>query len=159
MNMLKQFALSGLDWQILELLRKNGRISISEIAERLNRSRSSISEHLEQMQTQGIIKGFTVEVDPEKMGFGIKAFVRLTAPSSEHRKIIETIASIPEVIESHVLTGEDLLMLQIVARDMPHLRLLVDGMTLLGSTQTDIVFSTVKEGLDISAKLRKIVEE
>jgi Lrp/AsnC family transcriptional regulator, leucine-responsive regulatory protein len=150
--------LTGLDWQILELMNSDGRISISDIANQLNRSRSSISEHIDQMRSQGIIKGSSTTLDAEKMGFGLKAFVRLSAPSSEHRTVIKTIIDLPEVQECHVLTGAELVIIQIVARDMPHLRGLVDGLTQFGSTQTDIVFATVKDKWHVSQKLREIAE-
>jgi Lrp/AsnC family transcriptional regulator, leucine-responsive regulatory protein len=150
--------LPGLDWQILEIINNDGRISISDIATQLNRSRSSISEHIEHMQLSGIIKGFSAEVDPEKIGLGLKAFVRLSAPSSEHRKVVNLVVDLPEVTECHVLTGAELLLIQIVARDMPHLRGLVDQLTQYGSTQTDIVFASVKQKLTINQKLRNIAQ-
>jgi Lrp/AsnC family leucine-responsive transcriptional regulator len=147
--------LKGLDWQILELLQHDSRMTISEIASRLNRSRSSILEHIRTMQDAGILKSFSIEVDEEKLGFGIVAFVRLQASSSHHREIVSTIDQVPEIAECHVLTGSDLLMMRVVARDMSHLRELVDGFTKWGSTTTDVIFSTVKTRLQISPQLRR----
>jgi len=151
--------LTGLDWQILELLKKDGRISISEIANQLKRSRSNISERIERLKADGIVTGFEAVVDPEKLGFGIKAFVRLNAESLNHRKIIASIVRIPEVVECHVLTGSELLIIQLVAKDMINLREVVDNFTQYGSTQTDIVFATVKDGIKIDSKLRKLLED
>ncbi len=150
--------LSGLDWQILELLKQDGRISISEIASRLNRSRSNITEHIERLKSQGIITGFEPIIDFEKLGFGIKAFVRLKAESLKHREIISSITKIPEVAECHVLTGSELVIIQLFAKNMSNLREVVDGFTQYGSTQTDIVFATVKDGIEIDNKLRKLIE-
>lgn len=145
----------GLDWQILNALQNNARISISDLATQLNRSRSSISEHIRLLQDRGVIKGFSVQINEEGIGVGISAFVRLQADSSQHRLIVETVDQIPEVAECHVLTGTDLLMMRVVARDMPHLRQLVDGFTEWGSTVTDVIFSTVKQQLVISPQLRR----
>lgn len=150
--------LSGLDWQILSILQHNARIAISDLAQQLNRSRSSISDHIRRLQDQGTITAFSIQVNEENIGVGISAFVRLQADSSQHRKIVETVDQIPEVAECHVLTGSDLLMMRVVAKDMPHLRQLVDGFTQWGSTVTDVIFSTVKHQLVINPKLRRTLD-
>ncbi len=121
-----------MDWLLLELLQQDGRMTVSELANQLGCSRSNISEYIEKLQNAGVLSGFSAQINEEKLGFGISAFVRLQAVSSHHRKIINTITEIPEVAECHVLTGAELLIIRVVARDMPHLRDLVDGFTKLG---------------------------
>ena len=152
---MSKYSLTGLDWQILELLQHVGRMKISDLAGTLSRSRSSISEHISKLRDSGVLSRISAQVDEEKLGFGVSAFVRLHAPSSRHRDIFNTITEIPEVAECHVLTGSDLLMMRVVARDMPHLRDLVDGFTHLGSTVTDVIFSTIKQQVKVDQKLRK----
>jgi Lrp/AsnC family leucine-responsive transcriptional regulator len=146
--------LNGLDWQLLELLQQDGRMTVSQLARRLRRSRSTIAEHLAKLQEAGVLRGVSAQVDEERLGFGLSAFVRLQASSSEHRRIINAVIALPEVAECHVLTGTDLLMMRLVARDMPHLRELVDRLTVYGATQTDVVFSTLKSQLLIDTSLR-----
>lgn len=119
MSKSQKIALSGLDWQILQTMQTNARITVSEIAQQLNHSRSSITEHLRQLQDNGVIERFSAVIDEEKLGVGISAFVRLQADSSRHRLIVQTVEQIAEVAECHVLTGSDLLMMRVVARDMP----------------------------------------
>lgn len=150
-------SLTGLDWQLLALLQQDGRMSISDLASQLNRSRSNITEHLKKLQDTGVLKTITTQIDEEKLGFGICAFVRLQADSSRHREIVGIVADIPEVAECYVLTGTELLIIRVVARDMPHLRGIVDGFTQYGATQTDIVFSTIKSRLKLDQSLRKRV--
>ena len=147
--------LSGLDWQILQLLREDGRMSVSRLAERLNRSRTTIAQHLARLQDTGVITGFSVLVDEEKLGFGLSAYVRLQAASSKHRKITDTLLAMPEVAECHILTGANLLMLRVVARDMAHLRALVESMTRHGATQTEVIFVTHRGQAQIDNALRE----
>jgi Lrp/AsnC family leucine-responsive transcriptional regulator len=151
-------ALSGLDWQILQALRQDARITVSSLAQQLNRSRSSITEHIRRLEDRGIVTAYRSEVNEEALGVGITAFVRLQADSSRHRDIVQTVDQIPEVAECHVLTGTDLLMMRVIARDMPHLRDLVDQFTAWGATTTDVIFSTVKRSLEVSPRLRRILE-
>ena len=152
---MSKLSLSGLDWQILELLQKDGRVTISELAKQLGRSRSNLTERIERLQDSGVLTGMTTQIDEEKLGFGISAFVRLNASSENHRKIIKAINLLPEAAECHVLTGAELLIIRLVARDMAHLRELVDGLTQFGSTQTDVIVSSVKKQLKINSALRK----
>jgi Lrp/AsnC family leucine-responsive transcriptional regulator len=157
-EMQKKPRISGLDWQILAALRSNARQQISGLAKQLGRSRSTIAEHLKSLKDRGVIRGFTVDIDEDQLGVGITAFVRLQADSSDHRKIVAAVDQLPEVAECHVLTGNDLLLIKVVARDMPHLRALVDGFTAWGATTTDVVFSTIKPHLAITPALRNSLE-
>ncbi len=150
--------LSGLDWQLLEVLSRDARSGISAIASKLGRSRSTITEHLKSLQDRAVITRFSARVNEESLGVGMSAFVRLQADSSQHRKIVNRLTEIPEVAECHVLTGDDLVMMRVVARDMPHLRSLVDGFTEWGATTTDVIFSTVKPELEINPALRRVLQ-
>ena len=148
------YSMTALDWMILEKLQQDGRTSVSELAKSLKRSRSNISEHIEQLLSHGILKQFSITIDPEKLGFGVSAFVRLQASSKEHRKIIQQVCDLPEVAECHVMTGSELLVMRVICKDMPHLRHLVDSLTQFGATQTDVIFATVKSELKVTPKLQ-----
>ncbi|MFT7243945.1 MAG: Lrp/AsnC family leucine-responsive transcriptional regulator [Candidatus Azotimanducaceae bacterium] len=149
--------MSGLDWQILQALQDNARVTVLDLSAQLNRSRSSITEHIRRPQDIGVIDGFSIRIEEEKLGVGTSAFVRLQADSSQHRLIVDTVNQIPEVAECHVLTGSDLLMMRVVARDMPHLRDLVDRFTEWGATSTDVIFSSVKKQLEINPRLLRVL--
>ena len=154
-----QESLDGLDWQVLEVLQTRGRISVSELAEHLNRSRITIKDRIDKLNRLEVIEQHSIKVNELKLGVGLIAFVRLEASSESHRTIINDILKLPEVAECHVLTGSDLLLMRMVARNMPHLRTLVDRLTQYGSTQTDIVFSTLKSELQINPSLRTVLNQ
>ncbi|MEP1742511.1 MAG: Lrp/AsnC family transcriptional regulator [Kangiellaceae bacterium] len=149
------YSMTTLDWKILEKLQQDGRTSVSELAKNLNRSRSNISEHIEQLLSHGILKQFSITIDPEKLGFGVSAFVRLQASSKDHRKIINHVNDLPEVAECHVMTGSELLVMRVICKDMPHLRSLVDSLTQFGATQTDVIFATVKSEIKVDFELQQ----
>lgn len=149
------YLMTTLDWKILEKLQQDGRTSVSELAKNLNRSRSNISEHIEQLLSHGILKQFSITIDPEKLGFGVSAFVRLQASSKDHRKIINYVNDLPEVAECHVMTGSELLVMRVICKDMPHLRNLVDSLTQFGATQTDVIFATVKSEVRVDLDLEQ----
>lgn len=142
------------DWQLLSLLQRDGRMSISDIANQLGRSRSNISERIEKLKDSGILQNISADINEEKLGFGISAFVRIQAGSSKHRKIINGLCELAEVAECHVLTGAELVIVRVVAKNMSHLRDIVDNMTCYGETHTDVIFSSVKRNLVIEQSLK-----
>jgi Lrp/AsnC family transcriptional regulator, leucine-responsive regulatory protein len=152
------YSMTSLDWKILEKLQQDGRTSVSELAKSLSRSRSNITEHIEQLLSHGVLKQFSITIDPEKLGFGVSAFVRLEASSKQHRQIINHVSELPEVAECHVMTGSELLVMRVICKDMPHLRSLVDSLTQFGATQTDVIFATVKSEIKIDEKLQQSLD-
>ncbi len=152
-------SLTTLDWKILGLLQENSRITVSEVASQLSRSRSNISEHFEKLREMGVIDQFSIVINEQKLGFGVSAFVRLAAGSKDHRRIINQLCNRPEVAECHVLTGSELVILRVVAVNMTHLREFIDQLTEYGSTQTDIIFSTVKHQLQATTSLRENIDQ
>jgi len=136
-------------------LQQDGRMTISAMAKQLGRSRSNVSKHLDDLDDSGVLDGVAPRINSEKLGFGINAYVRLQASSANHHKIIKSITSLPEVAECHILAGADLVLIRLVARNMAHLKELVEFLTKLGATQTDIVFATTKNQLQLNPRLRE----
>ena len=151
--------LSELDWQLLRLLQEDGRMSVSELSKQLGRSRSNISEHMEKLQDIGVLTGISANIDMAKLGFGISAFVRIQTSSAKLQDLISSIREQAEVSECHVLTGTDLFIIRVYARDMDHLRELIHGFTLIGTTQTEIIFSTQKAKITFDRNLKKSAEQ
>jgi len=52
------------DRQILALLRDNGRMSVTEIAQKARVSRATVQKRIEMMETEGVITGYTVKIRP-----------------------------------------------------------------------------------------------
>ncbi|MFF1635523.1 Lrp/AsnC family transcriptional regulator [Leifsonia sp. NPDC058248] len=92
--------------RILEVLRDNGRISMAALAERVNLSRASVYNRVEQMTAAGIITGFSAKIDPELVDLGVCALVFVTVhPQSWHR-FREGILQMPDVEYCCITTGE-----------------------------------------------------
>lgn len=65
------YAIDSTDQQLLSLLRENARYTIAELAQRLQVSRGTVTNRLHRLETQGVIKGYTVllreDSTPEKV--------------------------------------------------------------------------------------------
>jgi Lrp/AsnC family leucine-responsive transcriptional regulator len=114
----KTTGLDGVNLKILEILRDDGRISMSALADRVNVSRASVYNRVEQMTNAGIIAGFSAVVDPGRVGLDVCALVFVTVhPQSWHR-FREGVLEMAEVEYCCVTTGEHDAMLLVRSLDI-----------------------------------------
>ena len=66
-----------IDRRIVDELQRDGRISVTDLAERLPLSLSATSERLKRILDSGLVAGFTAQVDPERAGRAIQAIVEV----------------------------------------------------------------------------------
>lgn len=142
--------IDDVDAKILTTLQENARISNAEIARRLEMAPSAIFERIRKLEERGVIKGYTARINPRVLGLGMLAYVFVrTEDGMGGCDIAKRLAEIPDVLEVHVIAGEDCYLVKVRAEDTDALfRLLQEqfkGIASLQSTKTTIVLNTVKE--------------
>ncbi|RLF13950.1 MAG: Lrp/AsnC family transcriptional regulator [Thermoprotei archaeon] len=119
-----------LDIKILNLLQRNGRASITDIANTLKKPRSTIRERILRLERSGYIRGYRAVVDPEKLGYRYLALVMLkvrrritTSGMSNQEEIARKILhdsvkdpSLPFVEEAYIVTGAYDIVLKVWAK-------------------------------------------
>lgn len=105
-------------------------------------SASAVTERVRRLEQAGIIGGYTAVVDADRLGFGILALVRLRYPTGNYKPFHELLASTPEIIEAHHVTGDDCFVLKVIARSMRHLEQTTGRISGLGSVTTSVVYSS-----------------
>lgn len=102
-------SLDDIDRKILEQLQADGRMPNQELSERIGLSPSPCLRRLRQLENEGVIQRYVALVDPEAVGLGVTAFVRvrLDQQDDRHLAVFEAaIADFPEVMECYLMTGE-----------------------------------------------------
>jgi DNA-binding Lrp family transcriptional regulator len=123
----KSAALDEVNLKILSVLRVDGRISMAALAERVNVSRASVYNRVEQMTSAGIITGFSAQISPALAGLDVCALVFVTVhPQSWHR-FREGILQMPDVEYCAITTGEHDAMLLIRSLDIGGIHDFVTG--------------------------------
>ncbi|WP_228981602.1 Lrp/AsnC family transcriptional regulator [Streptomyces sp. DH12] len=130
------------DWRILQALQEEGRASFAELARTVSMSASAVTERVRRMEEAGIISGYTAVVDHERLGLPILAFVRLRYPNGNYKPFHDLLATTPEVLEAHHVTGDDCFVLKVAARSMAHLEQVAGRIGALGSVTTSVVYSS-----------------
>lgn len=128
--------------RILQALQRDGRASYAELARTVSMSPSAVAERVKRLEERGIISGYSAVVDPEGLGLGILAFVRLRYPTSNYKPFHDLLATTPEIVEAHHVTGEDCFVLKVLARSMRHLETTAGRIAGLGTVTTSVVYSS-----------------
>ncbi|MEO3749156.1 Lrp/AsnC family transcriptional regulator [Streptomyces sp. B6B3] len=135
-------SLDEVDMRILEALQRDGRASYAELARTVSMSASAVTERVRRLEESGVIRGYAAVVDPERLGLGILALVRLRYPTGNYKPFHDLVESTPEIVEAHHVTGEDCFVLKVLARSMRHLETTTGRIAGLGSVTTSIVYSS-----------------
>ena len=135
-------ALDDVDIRLLEALQRDGRAGWAELGRTVGLSANAAAERVRRLEESGVITGYTCEVDPEKLGLPIAALVRLRYPNANYRPFHQLLATTPEVVEAHHVTGEDCFVLTVRARSMRHLEEVTGRIGGLGGVTTSVVYST-----------------
>jgi Lrp/AsnC family leucine-responsive transcriptional regulator len=102
----------------------------------------AVAERVKRLEEAGVIRGYRLELDVERLGLPLQALVRLANRGSPSLEIIRTVSELPEVLECHHVTGEDCYVLRVAVPSMRQLEVLLERLLRFGSTTTSIVIST-----------------
>ncbi len=149
----------GIDSAILEILRRDGRASFTDIANQLRVSDVTIHLRIKKLVERGIIKNFSANLDYSKLDYPVIAFVELKIAPGKIARVTESILGLEGVLEVYELHSHCDLMIKVRARDLNDLR----DKVVLGirtklrqdilSDDVHPVLKIVKEGGDISIPL------
>jgi Lrp/AsnC family leucine-responsive transcriptional regulator len=137
------------DLKILELLQQDARMTNADIAARVDLTASSVYERVRKMQEQGVIRRYTVQVDPAALGKPLTAFIRLTVAYDDRQETgITAIRADPDVLECYTVAGEDCYLIKTRVAGPGELEALIrrlrSRLTVLRSV-TMIALSAIKE--------------
>jgi Lrp/AsnC family transcriptional regulator, leucine-responsive regulatory protein len=138
-------SLDTTDWRLLEALQRDGRASYAELARTVAMSPSAVTERVRRLEEAGVITGYTAVVDHERIGLPVLALVRLRYPHGNYKPFRDLLATTPEVLEAHHVTGDDCFVLKVAARSMRHLEEVTGRIAGLGAVTTSVVYSSPLE--------------
>ena len=98
--------LDAKDREILHLLEEDGRRSNSDIARLTNLSAPTVAERIARLRDIGVIRGFSVKIDPARVGLPIAAIIEFKPHSNDHDHAVATIASFGAVRDCLLQSGD-----------------------------------------------------
>jgi DNA-binding Lrp family transcriptional regulator len=123
--------MDDLDRRLLALFSADPRIGVLQASRELEVARGTVQARLDKLVDSGVVTGWGPELSPEALGFPVTAFLTLeirqeTAEHGGHDAVARHLATIPEVLEAHTITGAGDLFARVVARSNSDLQRVID---------------------------------
>ena len=129
-------------WQLLEALQEDARLSYAELGRRVGLSPPAAAERIKRMEEMGIIAGYRVEIDAEKIGLPITALIALTTTPQQYPQVISLMINLVEIQFCHHVTGDSSFIMEARVSSIAHLEKLIEQLSQYGQTKTSIVLSS-----------------
>ena len=102
----KKPLVDDVDLDILGILSENSKENYNQIAKILEKSPVTIKKHIEELEQQGVIKGYGIDIDFEKLGYNIIATIEITVSKGKMIEVETDIAENPNVFGIYDITGD-----------------------------------------------------
>ncbi len=117
------------DRKILAELQRDGRLTVTELAERVRLSVSPCHRRVRALERSGVISGYRAHLDASALGLDFSAWVFVTLREGDRAAVgafEEAVAGVPQVVQAQRLFGEPDYLIRVVARDLPAFQALYD---------------------------------
>jgi Lrp/AsnC family transcriptional regulator, leucine-responsive regulatory protein len=143
--------LDGVGWRLLRLLQENARLSFKQLGEAIGLTAPAVAERIRRLEESGVIKGYHANIDLNKAGLPIMAFIHLKSNNQQSMRIRKEIHQVSEVMECHCITGEESYVLKAAVTSVAHLEHLLLSLKVYGEVRTSLILSTQVE--------RRVIDE
>lgn len=140
-----------IDFELIELLQNNARLSNKELAAAVGLAPSSCLARVQRLRAEGVLRGAHTEVDPEALGVGLQALIAVQLRQHSRAKVKafwKHALALPEVLAVFHVAGLHDFQVHVAVRDAHHLRdLALDAFTTrpeVAQIQTSLIFEWAK---------------
>lgn len=98
--------LDDLDKQVIALLQEDSRLSFNKIAKELGVSAGTVYNRVKNLEETGILKGYTMILDPAKLGYELTALILIQVTGKHLAKVEAEIAQVSSVVAVYDITGD-----------------------------------------------------
>ncbi|MFY0618846.1 Lrp/AsnC family transcriptional regulator [Shimia sp.] len=147
-----QSGLDAFDRAILEVLARNGRVSMTDLAREIGLSKSPTQARLRRLEEEGIILGYRALLDPIRLGINHVAFVEVKLSETREkalRAFNAAVAQVPEIEQAHMIASHFDYLLKVRTVSMSAYRHVlgekISALPFVASTSTYVAMEAVKE--------------
>ncbi|MBC8754916.1 winged helix-turn-helix transcriptional regulator [Kordia sp. YSTF-M3] len=137
-----KFRLDEVDHQILDMLIENTRIPFTDIAKKLLISAGTVHVRVKKLEEAGIIKGSSLTLDYQKLGYSFIAYVGIFLEKTSQTKfVLNRIHEIPYITVAHITTGKFNIFCKVRAKHTKHAKdiiFMIDDIEGVSRTETMI---------------------
>lgn len=141
-----------IDFKLINLLQKNARYPLKQLAEEVFLSPPAVSARIEKLERTGVITGYTTKVNRLALGYNIIAFINLEMSPKLKPEFYPFIESCSNVLECNCVTGKYSMLIKVAHKTTMELDNFIGKLQRFGNTETQIVFSTSVETRGVSVE-------
>jgi Lrp/AsnC family transcriptional regulator, leucine-responsive regulatory protein len=152
MEMPKTDELDSFDLKIIEAVSDNGRISVTDLAQKIGLSKTPCNARLKRLMDHGYILGFRAVINPQKLGLDHVAFAEVKLSDTREKALTEfnqAVRRIREVEECHMIAGRFDYLLKVRTQNIRRYREVlgekISSLPHVASTSTSVAMQSVKE--------------
>ena len=132
--------MDDIDYKILEMLQNNAREAFATIGKKVELSAPAVGKRVKQLEEKGIILGYSLKVDEEKLGVNLKVYITLKIhQSSTLRTAYNQIVNLEEVKRCDRITGVDRLQILAYFRSNKYLITFIERISQYGTPDTSVI--------------------
>jgi Lrp/AsnC family leucine-responsive transcriptional regulator len=140
------------DRKILSILRRDGRITFTDLAQRVGLSKTPCQQRVRRLVDKGVITGFAAIIDPAKVGLDHVAFTEVKLSDTREAALKQfnaAVRAIPEVEECHMIASSFDYLLKVRTPDIRRYRIVlgekISSLPHVASTSTFVAMETISE--------------
>lgn len=133
--------IDNIDQTIIKMLKENARVTVKEIAKEVFLSSPSVCARINKLEKEGIIKGYTVLLNQENLGFFAHAFVQVDVKITQKEEFYQEISKLNQVLNCYNIAGDYSIMIEVMTENMHTLEKLIGRFQKYGNVKTNIIFS------------------
>ena len=137
------------DYAILELLKTDGRMSYSDIAQRVGVSRVAVKMRVQALEKRGVIEGYTTIIDPQKISGAVSCYFEIETLPDALSNATEVLSQNQTITQIYRVTGQNKLHVHAVASSNEEMEALIrnviDPLPGVVSSSCNIILSRIKD--------------
>ncbi|WP_240770654.1 Lrp/AsnC family transcriptional regulator [Neptunomonas sp. XY-337] len=141
----KAAMVDSINRKIISELQKNARISYAELGKKVHLSAPAVAERIRKLEQAGVITGYALKVDLDKLGYPIVALVQCKVYQTKERAFKALLLNCDEVIECLNVTGEQAFLVKLAVESMAQLDAILESFIDMSDTNTMMILSTPVE--------------
>lgn len=153
--------MGDLDARILSLLQEDSRLSFNKVASRLGVSVGTAFNHIKSLEKSGVLKGYTVILDSNRIGFGLTSLIMIQVEGGHLSDVEKEISNAPNVIAVYDITGDYDAVIITKFRDRACMNAFIKSLVSIPHvkrTVTSVVLDVIKEDFQVKILESKVGE-
>jgi Lrp/AsnC family leucine-responsive transcriptional regulator len=146
------------DREIVRLLEEDARLSFAELGQKVGLSKTPCWQRVRELERRGLIRGYRTELDAERLGLRVHAFVHVTIQSTRYAEFEAAAANHPSVLQCFTTAGQADYLMHVLVGEIAQLdellRMEISRMPGVQKIETTVCMKTIKPRAPLTGCLR-----